>query len=231
MFGVNELNALQVNWFYSWGSSYPDATPLPEFVPMIWGRSSVRQGSLDEVEQDLPSSGAAELLGFNEPDHPQQSDMSVARAVKLWPMLEDLDLRLGSPGAVDALGDWMKDFMDRAARGDRRIDFMAVHAYPSPDPDAFLAHVEEVHQLYGKPIWITEYAVADWDASERNPSRHSPKDIRTFMRETARGLREMPYVERFAWKTRAEDDPIMGASALFQADGTLTPTGELYRSL
>lgn len=44
-------------------------------------------------------------------------------------------------------------------------------------------------------------------------------------------MREMPFVERFAWKTRAAGDLHMGPSTLFHSDGSLTSTGKLYASL
>ncbi|HEX9229634.1 MAG TPA: glycosyl hydrolase [Arthrobacter sp.] len=230
-YDVGQLDALDVNWFYNWGPSYPKGRPTQDFIPMIWGKESVRRKDLEEVQSELHVTGAAELLGFNEPDHPEQADMSVDTAVELWPALESSGLRLGSPAPVQALGDWLKEFMDRAASKDLRVDFITMHSYPSPDSESFLGNVQKLHDRYGKPIWVTEYAVADWDATAKSPSRHSEKDILAFMAETAEGLREMPFVERFAWKTRAANDPIMGASALFKDDGSLTPTGELYRSL
>ena len=91
--------------------------------------------------------------------------------------------------------------------------------------------MQKLHERYGKPVWITEFAVADWKATASSPSRNTEKEILAFMKESVAGLREMPYVERFAWKTRVQGDPIMGASALFRNNGSLTPTGELYRSL
>lgn len=51
------------------------------------------------------------------------------------------------------------------------------------------------------------------------------------MHETGEGMRAMPYVERFAWKTRAANDPPMGSSTLFHTNGKLTTTGKLYASL
>jgi hypothetical protein len=44
-------------------------------------------------------------------------------------------------------------------------------------------------------------------------------------------MRALPFVERFAWKTRSAGDIKMGCSALFNADGTLTSTGRLYAAL
>lgn len=230
-YGIQQLDALDVNWFYTWGASYPAARPTQDFVPMIWGKESVRQNAVAEVQYELELTRAAELLGFNEPDHPEQADMKVSSAIKYWPELEASGLRLGSPAPVQALGDWLKEFMDEASSKDLRVDFITMHSYPSPDSESFLNSVQELYDRYEKPIWITEYAVADWEASEKSPTRYTEKEIMAFMSETAAGLRQMQFVERFAWKTRAEGDPIMGASALFRKDGSLSPTGELYKSL
>lgn len=228
---LEQLNSLDVNWFYNWGDRYPVAQPRAEFVPMIWGSGSLGRYAIERIQTELEYSGATDLLGFNEPDHPRQANMSVSRAIKLWPQLEEAGLRLGSPAPVQALGEWLKEFMDEAAAKDLRVDFVAMHSYASPNPDSFLETVQSLHERYGKPVWITEFAVADWQATESSPSRYSEADILSFMEETVRGLRQMPFVERFAWKTRAHDDPIMGKSALFTKDGTLSATGELYKSL
>jgi hypothetical protein len=228
---LKQLNLLDVNWFYTWGATYPAARPAADFVPMIWGRESLRQNSVEEILSELSLTNAKELLGFNEPDHEGQADMSPSNAIKYWPQLEESGLRLGSPAPVQALGDWLKEFMDQAAAKDLRVDFVNMHSYTPPNAESFLKNVEKLHERYGKPIWITEYAVADWDATKSSPSRFTESEILDFMRETAAGLREMPFVERFAWKTRSHDDPIMGASGLFREDGSLSPTGELYQSL
>lgn len=234
-FGFEQLNSLDLDWFYDWGPGYPPLRPASsqtaEFVPMIWGRGSLERNAIEQVRSELRWTGAQHLLGFNEPDHDGQSNMSVGTAIKLWPQLEQAGLRLGSPAPVQALGDWLKKFMDQAAAKDLRVDFVAMHSYAPPNADSFLKTVQRLHDRYGMPVWITEFAVADWKATAKSPSRFSEKEILAFMRETVAGLREMPFVERFAWKTRAHDDPIMGASALFRSSGSLSPTGELYRSL
>lgn len=229
--GLARLDSLNVDWFYTWGTAYPAARPKEDFVPMIWGQESIRQGGVEESRSEVPLTNALNLLGFNEPDNPKQSNLTVPEAVSLWPELQQSGLRLGSPAPVQALGDWLKEFMDQCATKNLQVDFVTVHAYVPPESDNFLKHIQQVHELYGKPVWITEYAAADWKATAQNPSRYSGTQIRTFMQETAQGLRDMPFVERFAWKTRAEGDPIMGESALFHDDGSLTDTGELYSSL
>ncbi len=230
-YSINQLDALNVNWFYTWGATYPDVRMTPGFVPMIWGRGGIERGDVDEVVSERGTTRARELLGFNEPDHPEQAAMSVAEAISYWPELQASGMRLGSPASVHPQGVWLKQFMDQAASKKLRVDFITMHSYSSPNSRAFLNNVQRLHDRYRKPIWITEYAVADWKARPGSPSRYSEKQIMAFMRETAAGLRRMPFVERFAWKTREEGDPVMGASALFRKDGSLTRTGQLYRSL
>ncbi|MDQ0820529.1 hypothetical protein QFZ79_002821 [Arthrobacter sp. V4I6] len=78
---------------------------------------------------------------------------------------------------------------------------------------------------------MTEYAVADWNATSTRRSVYSRAQTEDFMRATVAGLRAMPFVERFAWKSRPAGDPVMGSSALFHTNGTLTSTGRLYASL
>jgi hypothetical protein len=121
--------------------------------------------------------------------------------------------------------------MTRARRAHLRVDFMTMHFYAAPNADSFLAKVKYLHDKYERPIWVTEYAVADWAATRSRPSRYSGLETRRFMKKTVAGMRAMPYVERFAWKTRAPFDPVMGASALYHTDGRLTATGRLYASL
>lgn len=228
---ISQLDALKVSWFYTWGATYPDVRMTPGFVPMIWGRGGVERDDISDVVAERGTTRARELLGFNEPDHPEQAAMSVAEAIRLWPKLQASGMRLGSPASVHPLGVWLQQFMDQAAAKRLRVDFITMHSYTSPNSRAFLSNVQRLHDRYRKPIWVTEYAVADWKAKPGSPSRYTEQQIMAFMRETVAGMRRMPFVERFAWKTRAEGDPVMGASALFRDDGSLTRTGLLYKSL
>ncbi|KAL9645347.1 hypothetical protein ABK040_002546 [Willaertia magna] len=52
------------------------------------------------------------------------------------------------------------------------------------------------------------------------------------MNVTVRGLLERSFVERFSWFAPINPtDPIMGFSALFEVDGSLTSVGKFYASL
>jgi hypothetical protein len=228
---LRQVQSLNASWYYSWASAYT-ITTNPGFVPMVFSAKALLQSNaIGDVMRQLPQTRTYNLLGFNEPDHPAQSNMSVDQAIRLWPHLMSTGLRLGSPGTTNATGPWLDQFMTRASRAGLRVDFITVHRYASPDTDSFLAKLAEVHARFSMPIWVTEFAVADWSATPSRPSRYTGLQIRRFMRDSIAGMRAMPYVERFAWKTRGPFDPIMGASALYHSDGQLTATGRLYASL
>lgn len=228
---LRQIQNLKASWYYSWASAYTVATN-PAFVPMVFSaRTLLELDAIGDVIRQLPQTQTKNLLGFNEPDHPNQSDMPVDEAIRLWPHLQATGLRLGAPGTTDAAGPWLDQFMTKARRARLRVDFITVHSYTSPDVRFFLDRLAFLHAKYELPIWVTEYAVADWGATPVRPSRYSGLQIRRFMKDTVAGMRAMPYVERFAWKTRAPFDPIMGASALYHTDGQLTATGRLYASL
>jgi arylsulfatase A-like enzyme len=224
--------ALHVGWHYSWGPKLPeDEEQGVEFVPMIWGCQSVNERFRGYVASALPASGnhsPSTLLGFNEPDNATQSNMTVEHALTGWPELMKTGMRLGSPAAVHADGPWMQEFMAKAKERDYRVDFVCVHAYPGPNAKKFLADIQRIHDLYGKPIWITEFAVADWKAKTVKENRHSPQKVLAFMREVLPALDKLDYVERYAWFSGSIDSPELTCSALFNKDGELTELGKAY---
>ncbi len=228
---LRQIRSLNANWYYSWGSAYT-VTTNPAFVPMVWSANALlRKDALGDVARQLPQTRTKHLLAFNEPDHPGQASMSVDEAIRLWPHLQSTGLRLGSPATVGVRSPWLDHFMARAREANLRIDFMTMHHYGPPNPESFLARVWYLHHRYGRPVWVTEFAVADWQATPARPSRYTTRETAHFMQAAVAGMRVMPFVERFAWKTREPSDPVMGPSALYQTNGGLTSLGRLYASL
>lgn len=225
-----QIKDLKPDWYYNWQA--PQTYTGKPFVPMVKdARKLLEQDSLGYVNRELGQTKTKNLLGFNEPDHPDQANMSVDEAVRLWPLLQTTGLRLGSPATVSPSARWLDQFMLRAKQENLRVDFMTMHSYAWPKSDEFLGKVRELHEKYERPVWVTEYAVADWRATRTRRNEYSRKQVETFMRETVKGMRAMPFVERFAWKTRAITDRQMGTSALFDLKGKMTSTGRLYASL
>ncbi|GIJ76638.1 RNA polymerase sigma factor, sigma-70 family [Micromonospora phaseoli] len=223
------LGAVEAAWYYNWSAS--NATmPAPagvEFVPMIWGAESVTDANLAAARR-----AGDVLLGFNEPDLGEQADMTVERALDLWPRLQATRLRLGSPapafGAADP-GGWLDRFMVGAERRGHRVDFIALHWYGSDFSAAAVGHLrsylEATHRRYGKPIWLTEFALINFSGGAKYPTDAQQA---AFVTGAARMLEDLPYVQRYAWfGLPATAD---SGTGLYRADGQLTAAGRAYRA-
>jgi hypothetical protein len=222
------LGDVRAGWYYNWAAQ-PDgisAPPNVEFVPMVWGAKFTDQATLDRAK----ANGKA-LLGFNEPDFPEQANMTPEQALDLWPKLEATGLRLGSPGvghSGDQAGAWLDRFMTGAAQRGLRVDFIALHWYGSDFGEAAVGHLknylEAVHARYGKPVWLTEYALIDFSGG--SPRYPSQDQLAAFARGSSAMLESLPYVERYAWFALPADKPGTG---LYAPGGTPNQAGEAYR--
>jgi len=226
---IDDVNQLNLGWYYNWS-----ATPLydpnkPEngsaaFVPMIWGKGQVTPDQL----QAAAMSGSKYLLGFNEPDFATQANMSVAEALALWPKLMATGKVLGSPAVTtgQTLGpqSWLGQFMEGAEKLGLKVDFMAVHYY-SDDPsiEKFKAFLTAVYEEYKRPVWVTEWALVDWE----NTDRFSREQIADFVAGASRMMDDLSFVDRHAWFGLYDggDDWYIN-SGLVDPSGKLTPVGQ-----
>jgi len=223
-----KLEMLRANWFYTWGSKMPEGIPPGvEYVPMVWGRWSCN----DQTMRRLAAEKHKTLLGFNEPDQKDQANVTVEQALEIWPKLMESGMRLGSPAGVHPDGEWMEAFMEQVKRRGYRVDFIAVHSYYGKVPKHFLKRLEKLHKLYKRPLWITEFAVADWAARADNPNQYSPDDVCRFMEAVLPALEKSDYVERYAWFSAPKPTPVLAPSALFDQNGALTKLGRLYSAI
>jgi hypothetical protein len=226
---------LKPHWHYSWNwelrENYPDGI---EFVPMIWGRQNATQARIDYLNNLANEGKIANVLLFNEPDLVGQSNMSVEEVVNLWPLLETLNVPISSPATSAPLNDWMRDFMQKASTQNLRVDFVAIHIYHKNDPIKFIELVEEVYLTYGKPIWITEFAVRDTNATIYNPNIYSESYVLTFMENVLNELHELDYVKRYSWfdpNANNEKYPILQTADIIDENNQLTTLGEYYASI
>ncbi len=222
------VDSLNVSWHYSWGPKTPKAGPADvEFVPMVWSyrRPDAKfEAKLDAIREQQPEV----ILGYNEPDGKKQANMSVELALEGWPYLEELDIRLGSPGPVHAHKEWLQEFMKEAEARDYRVDFICVHWYGGRNAQGFINRLKEIHEMYDRLIWITEFAPADWSAKTPQQNRHSPEEVLAFMKEVLPMLDDLDFVERYAWFSGRLDRAPLWSAALFDADGNLTELGRYY---
>ncbi|WP_165828203.1 glycosyl hydrolase [Rhodovulum sp. BSW8] len=230
---LNDLESVGVAWYYTWSDwALYDADPAPgtvEFVGMTWDERLVTPEALERIR----ASGATALLGFNEPDLDRQADMSVAQALDLWAALAATGLRLGSPAAsLDQTlgeGSWLGRFVAGAEARGQTVDFIAVHYYSdSGDVAEFEAWLKAVHDQYDKPVWVTEWVLADWTGARS----FSAADQAAFARAATEMMDDLDFVERHAWFAACEGgDGWYLNSGLFDAAGNLTEVGRTFAQL
>merc|ERR1719215_1580559 len=117
--------------------------------------------------------GSKYLLGFNEPDHPEQSHLSAQEAVALWkkivgPVASKLKLTTVSP-AVSCSGSgkkWLSSFLSQC--NNCNVHHIACHLYEceTSNWDSQLGQFKS----FNKPIWITEMNCPPWQGSQYNPA-------------------------------------------------------------
>lgn len=211
---------LNPNWYYNWGpqptsnvASGDFTKSPPPFVPMVWG-----------AKTPVPSRSNF-VLGFNEPDGAAQSNLTPQRALDMWPSVQAAGGLVGSPataGSPVASGSWLSQFQGE-------YDFVCLHWYGPAHPQSFLDWLDAVHEAYKKPIWITEFAVADWTAKGGPKStKYTPDDVLGFLKAVVPVLEYRDYIQRYSWKTRTLEDPCMWFSSVFNDDMSLTPLGQWY---
>lgn len=229
---LDKIKALNAKWFYSWGPIRPQEVPEGvEFTPMIWGKYNAKRPVLLERLAAAHRRGEIRhLLGFNEPDGRDQSNLSVEEAISLWPNLMKTGVPLASPSCIHPDRDWMRAFMEEVDQRDLRVDYVCVHSYAGTNVNGLVNRLERIHKMYGRPIWITEFAVGDWTAKSAAKNKHSTAQVGSFMRAILPKLEKLDYVHRYAWYSASPDSAPLGTSALFEKDGSLTELGKIYRA-
>jgi hypothetical protein len=210
-----QLAELGATWCYNWGTT-PKSTDCadPLFVPMIWGSSGVASAI-----QAIGNAGYDTVLGFNEPNKSDQSNLSVADAIALWPTVtSDASIRVGSPAVSDDGRAWLEDFMDQVQQKGLRVDFIAMHWYGwnagSCTASALEGAVNWASQ-WGKPVWITEFGCM----GSSNPDE---KTVLDFFKAAVPMLAKHPLVERYAWY------PWNTYNDLYSSSGTITALGTAF---
>lgn len=228
-----KITSLHVHWLYTWGLDKPPGLPQDvEFVPMDWGYWGNKDGGVTKaLAKAKTQPGVRSLLGFNEPDSTTQANLSVEGALEAWPLLMQTGLTLGSPAPVHVEDDWMRRFMQGMVTKKYRVDFICIHWYGGNDPSGFLGYLAHIHDLYHRPLWVTEFCPADWSAGKDHPNHYTPQQMADFMRAVVPELNKRGYVQRYAWYSAATNDPALGPATLFNNDGSLTDLGRLYAAL
>ena len=223
----NLLRESGASWNYNWRPEAGITMPTGvEFVPMIWGKRDIP--AIDKV------SGVGKvLLGFNEPDREKQGNITVEEALAEWPKLEATKMRLGSPapaGGGARPGGWLDRFMAGCKEKGYRVDFVCLHWYgESYDPEEatknLKGYLTAVHDRYGKPIWLTEFALRNFKGEIATVAQQQ-----AFMAKALPMLDELPFVERYSWFVFGAMNPKKPANSwhLISPERKLSELGSTY---
>jgi len=225
---ASKINSLNLAWYYTWKPEPIEEVSLAEFIPMIWGGHKLEK----QISKLMPKDKVPILLVINEPNHKKQSNMSVSKVIDVWPRMQKLTDSISSPAPAGILTSWFDKFYKQAKKKGIKFDFMAVHIYGSADPVKFLNKVDAVYEKYKMPMWITEFAVADWKAKGKpGKNKYSEVEVLAFMKKVLPELELRPFVKRYAWfgagNKTYQQEPVR-TSRLFDKCGKLTPLGRFY---
>jgi RNA polymerase sigma factor (sigma-70 family) len=217
-------------WYYTWAPTHSGITTPrgATFVPMIRAAADVTPANLASAKAAGPY-----LLGFNEPDLSSQANLTVDRALELWPQLAVAGKTLGSPSVAygaDTPDGWLDRFMAGAKSRGYRVDFITLHWYGGDFVTAeavsqLRSYLQAVYNRYHLPIWLTEYALIDFSNGTRFPTQDQQA---AFVAASATMLNSLPYVQRYAWfGLQSSDD---AQSGLFRTGPQITAVGRAFQS-
>ncbi|CAJ1417638.1 unnamed protein product [Effrenium voratum] len=229
-----------ISWGATWGYKITDGPDLSvwemagvDFIPMVWGH-----GTIPLAEADGLPKGSKALLGFNEPNFPDQANLDPYWAAQHWPDVEKLAAAnnisyIVSPAlnyhwSFDPI-DWLYQFF--AICEGCKVDAVALHVFSCYA--AGLKYHLDRYRVFGKPLWVTEIACSD----PASPERLSAEGQMAYMKEAIPLLEADDDVEMYAWFSYFKDEwahPIVngenGDAGIVFPNGTLSPLGELYNS-
>ena len=228
---AGDTAAMYNNWFYKW-SNNGNSDMSREYAPMAWGKGAA--DDINDIEIIKQKYKSTHLLAFNEPDNcndqsGQYGNMCVVdTSLVYYKNLLKTGLRMVSPATRQGeVFSWLNEFNYKAENQEIRIDVIAVHWYdwtsnPENSPNAnpqdiynrFVNYLENVHNLYGLPIWITEF----------NANRYRNEWVhRQFLQLALPYLEETEYIERYSFFP-----PVTDQADFFDENNNYTQIGEFY---
>jgi hypothetical protein len=223
---LSDYHTGKTTYLYSWSETGPSNLDGFTFVPQLWGdKNAVAFGSTAVAGYSNVA------LGFNEPNESGQSNMTPEHAAALWIQyiepLKALGYRLGSPATSSNPNGltWMQNFFT-ACNGGCNPDFMALHWY-DVTIEGFQEYVELWHTTFNKNIWITEYAVQNFNGG----AQQDYSFIQGFMGTVNSWMDSLDYVEQYCWFGAMLDlQGVNTANSLMNSDGSPSQLGYQFLS-
>ena len=229
------LVQLKANWYYTWGLEPSQEVDGVEFVPMFWGANNVTADNCRKVNELFEQGKIYYVLGFNEPDLKEESNLSVAAALEKWEFLcNNLDprIKLVSPAPSYPTRTWLDDFMAGVKEKGLRCDYVAVHMYAGIGTTNYQSVIKDVYNKYGKKVWITEFAPRDDNAKNAGYNSYTISRVLSQMQVLLPAYEQMNEVFRYSWFGCASSTMIgLITSRFFGDDGNITDLGTYYAGL
>lgn len=201
---TEDLVATNSSWFYNWDTGVA-TTPSIEYVPM---RHNLNWASFTPANT---YDGYTHFLGYNEPDRPDQANMTVQQCIDNWKYFMESGLRVGSVATSDPFNGYLGNFMAAAEAQNLRVDFVAIHTYWNKSASQWSGDLDWVWNSFKRPIWITEgNKGANWTGNSfpDGPSKLTDANA-THHFNNIKGiidvLESKPYVERYSLYNWVED--------------------------
>ncbi|MBN1133131.1 MAG: T9SS type A sorting domain-containing protein [Bacteroidales bacterium] len=218
----DDTDKVNGTWFYSWSADQASTNTVEYAV--------IKQnGGWPGWSEINNKTNVSHLLGFNEPDRPDQANMTMEAALAAWPDFMRSGLRIGSPATSDAFNSWsLFEFIDRCDELNYRVDFVPVHAYWVKSPQQWYNDLKYIHDRTGRPLWITEWNNgANWtnewwpDSDRTLTDANAQKQLNDLIK-ILEVLDTTSFVERYSIYNWVQDCRAIILS------GNLTPAGEYY---
>lgn len=222
--GGTDVEKVKGTWWYSWSADQESKTNQ-EYVPI---KQNLGWPGWDQINS---KQRVSHLLGYNEPNRPDQSNMTVAQALAAYPEFLKSGLRIGSPSPSDPFGSngaWLYEFLDSCKARNWRVDYVAIHAYWAKSPQQWYNDLKYVHDRTGLPIWITEWnnganwTTETWPTNDKSYSEANANKQLNDIKAILNVLDTASFVERYSIYNWVQD-----ARAML-LNGNLTKAGEYY---
>lgn len=225
----NKVKTLHLSWYYHYGYTFPadlpDSVQWVPMIPMYHGDTTSLKVEVDYIDSLARLGRAHYILGFNEPE----GHMTVQQALQAWPYIMKAGLPLVSPAPSHAGDQWIVDFMHGVDSLHYRVDYVAFHWYGKADSSGFINLLKKTYTLFHRPLWITEFAVADNQAKTIQGNVYSPARVLTFMEQILPVLDTLNFVDKYAWHSSPNYTPKHWSARLFDnSTCSITQLGRFY---
>jgi hypothetical protein len=233
---LDGMNAIGFPWYHTWQD-----TPLTgnqEAIKWIPAWNTIAQVNTESLAR-FKASGEL-VIASSEPWNTfggTYPGIAVDDCIAVWPQLMALGNRLTSPsisGPTDG-NDWLADFMSKINARGYRVDVINVHYY-SPDGNltAFRDYLQSVHNLYGRPLFIGEWArYVNWSTFGKNPPQVDPAVQAAFAVAASEMMDSLDFVEKQAWYAAGTGGGgvLYLGSEVLNSDGSPSVVGRAFKDM